>query len=84
MDYLALAVWGVKQGKHWFIGTVMGRGGYESWMAHLTKCLQDPNFLLTFERTTDPWERSKLVGQKRARYLRTMQILHGFKRETKS
>jgi hypothetical protein len=50
--------------KHWFIGTVMGRGGYESWMAHLTKGLQDPNFLIKFEGTTDPWERSKLVGQK--------------------
>jgi hypothetical protein len=33
-------------------------------MAHLAKGLQDPDFLLTFERTTDPWERSKLVGQK--------------------
>jgi hypothetical protein len=33
-------------------------------MAHLTKGLQDPEFLLKFERTTDPWERSKLVGQK--------------------
>jgi len=50
--------------KHWFIGTVMGRGGYESWMAHLTKGLQDPNFLLKFEAASDPWERSKLVGQK--------------------
>jgi len=50
--------------KHWFIGTVMGRGGYESWMAHLIKGLQDPNFLLKFEATSDPWERSKLVGQK--------------------
>ena len=26
--------------------------------------LQDPNFLLKFEATSDPWERSKLVGQK--------------------
>lgn len=42
----------------------MGRGGYESWMAHLTKGLQDPNFLLKFEAASDPWERSKLVGQK--------------------
>ena len=50
--------------KQWFLGTLMGRGGYEAWMAHLTKGLQDPNFLLKFEATTDPWERSKLVGQK--------------------
>lgn len=33
-------------------------------MAHLTNGLQDPNFLLKFEGTSDPWERSKLVGQK--------------------
>jgi len=50
--------------KQWFLGTLMGRGGYESWMTHLVKGLQDPNFLLKFEGTSDPWERSKLVGQK--------------------
>ena len=48
----------------WFLGLIWGRGGYESWMTHLAKGLQDPDFLLTFERTTDPRERSKLVGQK--------------------
>ena len=50
--------------KMWFLGTLMGRGGYEAWMAHLTSGLQDPNFLLRFEAQTDPWERSKIVGQK--------------------
>ena len=50
--------------KQWFLGVLSGRGGYEAWMAHLTKGFQDPEFLLKFERTTDPWERSKLVGQK--------------------
>lgn len=50
--------------KQWFLGTINGRGGYEGWMTHLTKSLQDANFLLEFEGTSDPWERSKLVGQK--------------------
>jgi hypothetical protein len=50
--------------KAWFLGTLNGRGGYESWMAHLTKGLQDVNFLLKFEETSDPWDRSKMVGQK--------------------
>lgn len=50
--------------KQWFLGTINGRGGYEGWMTHLTKGLQDANFLLEFEKTSDPWERSKLVGQK--------------------
>lgn len=50
--------------KQWFLGTLMGRGGYEAWMAHLTRGIQDTNFLLKFEAATDPWERSKLVGQR--------------------
>ena len=50
--------------KHWFLGTLNGRGGYEAWMAHLTRGLQDPEFLLKFEGATDPWDRSKLVGQR--------------------
>jgi hypothetical protein len=33
-------------------------------MAHLTRGLQDTNFLLAFEGTSDPWERSKIVGQR--------------------
>lgn len=33
-------------------------------MAHLTRGLQDSAFLLKFEKTLDPWERSKIVGQK--------------------
>ena len=50
--------------KQWFLGTLRGRGGYQAWMAHLAKGLQNPDFLLKFEGTSDPWERSKLVGQK--------------------
>ena len=33
-------------------------------MTHLTRGLQDNDFLLKFEATSDPWERSKLVGQR--------------------
>lgn len=33
-------------------------------MTHLARGLQTPDFLLKFEGTADPWERSKLVGQK--------------------
>lgn len=50
--------------KQWFLGTLRGRGGYESWMVHLVRGLQDPEFLLRFEGTSDPWDRSKFVGQK--------------------
>lgn len=50
--------------REWFLGSLRGRGGYQSWMAHLTRGLQDPNFLLKFEGTSDPWERSKLVGRR--------------------
>jgi hypothetical protein len=50
--------------KSWFLGTLQGRGGYEAWMVHLTRGLQDANFLLMFEGAADPWERSKIVGQR--------------------
>jgi hypothetical protein len=50
--------------KQWFVGTLRGRGGYEAWTTHLARGLQDNDFLLKFETTNDPWERSKLVGQK--------------------
>jgi len=30
----------------------------------LTRDLQDANFLLAFEGATDPWDRSKIVGQR--------------------
>jgi hypothetical protein len=48
--------------KAWFLGVVQGRQGYQSWMTHLTKGLQDADFLLKFEVVADPWDRSKLVG----------------------
>ncbi|NIM44658.1 MAG: hypothetical protein GTO54_03345 [Nitrososphaeria archaeon] len=50
--------------KQWFLGTLMGRGGYEAWMAHLARGLHNPAFLLKFEGTSDPWQRSKIVGKK--------------------
>jgi len=50
--------------RSWFLGVIHGRGGYQSWMGHLVKGLQSPDFLLRFEAETDPWARSKLVGQK--------------------
>jgi hypothetical protein len=61
--------------KQWFLGTLNGRGGYEAWMAHLTRGLQDPDFLLKFEGATDPWDRSKLVGQKISELRRSFRAL---------
>lgn len=40
-------------------------------MTHLTKGLQDASFLLQFEGTSDPWERSRLVGKKISELRRT-------------
>ena len=48
----------------WLLGSIAGRGGYEAWSGYLVKGLQDNTFLLQFEQATDPWEKSKLVGQK--------------------
>lgn len=61
--------------KQWFLGTLRGRGGYQAWMAHLAKGLQKPDFLLKFEGTSDPWERSKLVGQKISQLRKTYRAM---------
>lgn len=43
-------------------------------MSHLARGLQDSSFLLAFESETDPWQRSKIVGQRiselRASYMK--------------
>lgn len=67
--------------KQWLLGTLMGRAGYQAWMAHLTKGLQDPVFLLKFEATIDPWERSKLVGQKISELRKSFRALTEEQRE---
>lgn len=57
--------------RQWFLGILEGRSGYLAWMAVLTRGLQDPEFLLKFESETDPWARSKMVGQKISEIRRT-------------
>ena len=61
--------------KQWFLGSLMGRGGFQAWVTHLTRGLQDTDFLLKFEATSDPWERSKLVGQKISDLRRTYRAM---------
>ena len=48
----------------WFLGSLQGRNAYEAWQVHLVNGFRDANFLLKFEGTADPWERSRLVGEK--------------------
>lgn len=67
--------------RNWFLGSLMGRGGYEAWMVHLAKGLQDSDFLLAFEATSDPWERSRLVGQKISELRRTYRSMSAQQRE---
>lgn len=50
--------------RQWFLGSLRGRDGYLAWTTLLSKGLQNPEFLLRFEAEVDPWNRSKLVGQK--------------------
>jgi hypothetical protein len=66
--------------KQWFLGTLRGRGGYQSWMVHLARGLQDPDFLLKFESTIDPWDRSKLVGQKISELCKSFKAMPGDQR----
>lgn len=48
----------------WFLGSLQGRNAYEAWLVHLFNGFKDTNFLLKFEGTANPWERSQLVGEK--------------------
>jgi len=52
-----------KQGQ-WLIGSLSGRGGYEAWVTKLVDGLQEPSFLGRLEATSDPWAKSKMVGQR--------------------
>jgi hypothetical protein len=53
----------VKQSQ-WLLGSLSGRGGYEAWMSHLVSGFEDPDFITSLETTSDPWMRSKIVGEK--------------------
>ena len=50
--------------KQWFLGSLRGRNGYQAWTSHLSHGLRNTDFLLKFESTADPWQRSRLVGEK--------------------
>ena len=50
--------------KAWLLGVIQNRAGYGAWISHLARGLSDKTFLLAFDSETDPWARSKLVGQK--------------------
>jgi hypothetical protein len=66
--------------RQWFLGILEGRSGYLSWMSVLTKGLQDPDFLLRFEAETDPWARSRMVGQKISEIRKTFETMTGEQR----
>jgi hypothetical protein len=61
--------------KQWFLGSLQGRGGFEAWMAHMVNGLQDADFLMRFEATSDPWQRSKLVGTKISNLCKTFKAM---------
>jgi hypothetical protein len=48
----------------WLLGSLEGRGGYEAWMVHLLDGLQDTQFLAEFDKTSDPWQKSRMIGEK--------------------
>jgi hypothetical protein len=50
--------------KSWLLGVIQNRAGYGAWITHLARGLGDKDFLLAFESESDPWGRSKIVGQK--------------------
>jgi hypothetical protein len=53
-----------RSGPDWFLGSVQGRGNFGAWMVHLADGFRNVDFLLRFEGATDPWQRSRIVGEK--------------------
>ena len=48
----------------WFLGSLQGRDNFSAWMVFLADGFRNSDFLLKFESTSDPWVRSKLVGER--------------------
>jgi hypothetical protein len=53
-----------RSGPDWFLGSVQGRGNFAAWMVYLADGFRNVDFLLRFEGATDPWQRSRIVGEK--------------------
>ena len=59
----------------WFLGSLQARDNYGAWIAHLAAGLRSSDFLMKFTQTSDPWQRSRLVGEKIAELRRSFQQL---------
>jgi hypothetical protein len=47
----------------WLLGCLAGRGGYEAWTVYLVEGFQNAKFIAALEATSDPWHRSRIVGE---------------------
>jgi len=52
-----------RSGPDW-LGSVQGRGNFAGWTVYLADGFRNVDFLLRFEGATDPWQRSRIVGEK--------------------
>ena len=67
---------GASQGeRNWFAGIATKRQGYEAWVAHLSRGLREIAFLDRFDKASDPWEKSKIVGRQISDLRRTFREL---------
>ena len=67
---------GASQGeKNWFAGIATNRQGYEAWVSWLSRGLREISFLDRFDKASDPWEKSKIVGRQISEIRRTFREL---------
>jgi len=53
-----------RSGPDWFVGSLQGRDNFSAWMVMLADAFRSSDFLLKFESISDPWQRSRYVGEK--------------------
>jgi hypothetical protein len=73
---------GAKQGeRNWFTGITSYRAGYEAWVAWFARGLREPGFLERYDKASDAWEKSKIVGKQISEIRRTFRALTPSQRE---
>ncbi|HYY91582.1 MAG TPA: hypothetical protein VE955_06300, partial [Candidatus Dormibacteraeota bacterium] len=66
---------------NWFNGILQNPEGFAAWTSHFSRGLRDPAFLEKFDNATDPWSKSRLVGERIRELRRTFRELTPQQRE---
>src|SRR5207302_4317543 len=67
--------------KNWFMGILQNREGFAAWTSWFSRGMRAPGFLEQFDSLTDPWAKSRLVGERIREIRRTFRELTPAQRE---